>query len=507
MFARKDIRNPWRVQLRISLAGIIAGCVASSASADVDQARVQGLKYLVQTQQGDGSFSGLQGLDVQATAAAIEAMLAGGLNKSPQYGRALAWLANTSADSIDARSWQVAALVAAGRDVNNIAGGIRDERNVSIIYGGSVTTGFAVWGPFPDSGSSLPDTVLAYGALRGASVTYSNDTSERLVTALCYILPAQLTAAPWAGSWPHAAGQAGQPGHIARASLISTALTLYELKKQRQAGRYPSGSTCGKTSPGVIDIAMANAKTWLIAQANSDGGFAERSPQTNALEPSSPLASALAIRALALFAAEGDSASTTAVASARIWLATQQDSDGSWRGDPFVTARVLAALPTAIGAQVADADNDGMPNVIEQALGTQTSIADAQSTLPTAAAAQPGTTAASFSASGFVGQPFAQTIGVSGGTAPFSFVRTAGTLPPGLSLAADGLISGTPTNAGSYAFDYELTDAAGATALVIGRIDIAQAVASASEGDVPIPAWALIALGGALCSAIRRKVR
>jgi hypothetical protein len=44
---------------------------------------------------------------------------------------------------------------------------------------------------------------------------------------------------------------------------------LYELKKQRQAGCFLSGSVCGKTSPAAINTAITKAKGWLIVQINA----------------------------------------------------------------------------------------------------------------------------------------------------------------------------------------------------------------------------------------------
>lgn len=485
---------------------VLLACLALAtvfARADVDSARAKGLKWLVQTQKGDGSFRGPHGLDVQATAAAVEAMLAGGMTKSPQMGRALSWLANAPGGSVDARAWQAMALAGAGRDAAAIAGTIRDERNAITMVNGSLSNGMALWGPFPGYASSFPDTALALGALRSASVSYTNDTTELTVTVLCHTLPHQLMAAPWNGAWPYALSQNGQPVHAQGGSMAATALTLYELKKQRQAGRFLSGSACSKTSPAAIDIAMSSAKAWLINQANSDGGFAERNPQSGVLEPSSPTASALAVRALALFAAEGDSAATTAVTHAGNWLATQQNPDGSWRGDPFVTARVLAALPAAVGTQLADADNDGLPDVVEQQLGTLVAVADAQGALAKDANARRGITATAFTAEGILGQPFAYMLGGGGGPGPHSYTLGSGALPPGLSLAANGEIVGTPAGVGSYAFDYQITDAGGATTLVIGRIDIAPLPEPASnDEEVPIPGWAQLVLGGALLASL-----
>lgn len=56
---------------------------------------------------------------------------------------------------------------------------------------------------------------------------------------------------------------------------------------------------------------------------------------------------------------------------------------------------------------------------------------------------------------------YSQTITASGGTAPYTFAVTVGTLPPVLTLSGTGTISGTPTAAGTYVFTIEATDSLG----------------------------------------------
>ncbi len=51
-----------------------------------------------------------------------------------------------------------------------------------------------------------------------------------------------------------------------------------------------------------------------------------------------------------------------------------------------------------------------------------------------------------------VGGSYSQHITASGGTDPYAFVVSAGSLPGGLTLALDGTLAGTPTTAGSYNF-------------------------------------------------------
>ena len=46
----------------------------------------------------------------------------------------------------------------------------------------------------------------------------------------------------------------------------------------------------------------------------------------------------------------------------------------------------------------------------------------------------------------------------SGGEPPFTWTLTAGQLPPGLKLSADGVVSGTPTQAGTFTFVLEFFD-------------------------------------------------
>ncbi|WP_035533301.1 Ig domain-containing protein, partial [Hoeflea sp. BAL378] len=59
-----------------------------------------------------------------------------------------------------------------------------------------------------------------------------------------------------------------------------------------------------------------------------------------------------------------------------------------------------------------------------------------------------------------VGTAYGQAVTASGGTAPYTYAITAGTLPAGLSLnTSTGAITGTPTTGGNAAFTITATDA------------------------------------------------
>jgi hypothetical protein len=62
---------------------------------------------------------------------------------------------------------------------------------------------------------------------------------------------------------------------------------------------------------------------------------------------------------------------------------------------------------------------------------------------------------------GTVGTATSLQLAASGGTAPYTWTATG--LPPGLSISSAGLISGTPTTAGSYSVTVTARDSAGAT--------------------------------------------
>ncbi|ULT73295.1 putative Ig domain-containing protein [Pseudomonas sp. BC42] len=65
---------------------------------------------------------------------------------------------------------------------------------------------------------------------------------------------------------------------------------------------------------------------------------------------------------------------------------------------------------------------------------------------------------------GTAGSAYSATLSATGGTAPYTYAITSGSLPAGLSLnTASGLISGTPTTSGSSNLSITVTDANGAT--------------------------------------------
>lgn len=103
-----------------------------------------------------------------------------------------------------------------------------------------------------------------------------------------------------------------------------------------------------------------------------------------------------------------------------------------------------------------------------------------------------------------VGASYSATLTAKGGLQPFTWALGSGTLPPGLSISAGGVISGTPTAVGTTNFKVQVTDSQTPTAAV----DVASesitvnnllsiTTSSLTSGSVNVPYSAsLVAAGG-----------
>ena len=90
-------------------------------------------------------------------------------------------------------------------------------------------------------------------------------------------------------------------------------------------------------------------------------------------------------------------------------------------------------------------------------------------------------------ANGTVGVPYSSTIGVTGGTGPYSCSFTSGTLPAGLSLGANCVVSGTPTIAGTANLTVKATDSSSPTLTASGNVSvtISPAAPTLTPGNPP----------------------
>ncbi|WP_161962887.1 putative Ig domain-containing protein [Xanthomonas campestris] len=96
------------------------------------------------------------------------------------------------------------------------------------------------------------------------------------------------------------------------------------------------------------------------------------------------------------------------------------------------------------------------------------------------------------------GTPYSQVLTATGGVAPYTYSVASGTLPAGLTLASNGVLSGTPTAEGSTSFTIAVADAGNATATqaytftvsTAAPVAVADTAATMSDAAVTVPVTA-----------------
>ncbi len=96
---------------------------------------------------------------------------------------------------------------------------------------------------------------------------------------------------------------------------------------------------------------------------------------------------------------------------------------------------------------------------------------------------------------GTTGVAYSQTITGSGGTAPYTFAVTSGSLPAGLTLTSAGVLAGTPTTPGSSTFTIRGTDANGCFASLSYTIVMISPVPTLPQWGAALLAAGLLGLG------------
>jgi len=230
------------------------------------------------------------------------------------------------------------------------------------------------------------------------------------------------------------------------------------------AGSLPAGVSLENTT-GVLSGTPTQAGSFVLAVTATDstGGTAATVTQTYTLQIAAP-AVLLTPTAGALPAVEAGTAYT-------------QTFSASGGIAPYTYAVSAGALPAGLVLDAASGQLSGTSMVA----GTSSfSITVTDSTTGT-----PGVATQAYSltvqapvivlapatlASGTAGVAFEQAFAASGGITPYRYTITAGTLPTGLSFeSTTGVLSGTPTQAGSFALAVTVTDSTGGTAATVTR--------------------------------------
>ncbi len=175
-------------------------------------------------------------------------------------------------------------------------------------------------------------------------------------------------------------------------------------------------------------------------------------------------------------------------------------------GAPYNYEVVVGALPPGLGLGSANGVVSGTPNTsgtYNFTVGATDSVGTlgtrGYSILITAPLSIPSAS----TPNGVVNTPYSYNVAAQGGIPPYTFSlgSTSGPLPPGLSLAPSGLISGTPTTTGFYSFNVRVQDSNGSSATGFFEINVVPALTftttSLPAGTYQVPYSQTVGVTGA----------
>lgn len=239
---------------------------------------------------------------------------------------------------------------------------------------------------------------------------------------------------------------------------------------------------------GDLDLAVscAFANTASILLGNGTGGFAAAINQNNLGNPPN---------AVAIGEFDGDGLPDLVVANSASAALVILKGNGNGM---FSAGTSVSLTGTSTQIVVGDFNQDGKSDIAANVpAGNQVAIL-----LNNCPVNNPAllTIAPTTLANGTVGSAYSQMFTASGGTAAYTFAVTAGALPGGLTLAANGLLTGTTTQTGMFTFTVMVTDANGCTTsqeykltidcprLTISPATLANGTAGANYGPVNLTA-------------------
>jgi hypothetical protein len=234
---------------------------------------------------------------------------------------------------------------------------------------------------------------------------------------------------------------ANQPGYSVR--ILTTGGTGG--KTFSSSGSLPSGLTL--SSGGVLSgtPTAAGSYTFIVTATDSVGASGSRDYTVTINPPVTVTTTALASWTVnqpgysQSLSAAGGTGSYTFTAIGTLPTGLTFSSSGALVGQPTVTG--------SFSFTVTATDAVGASGSQNYAVTINPAVSVPAATLTTWTAGLNG---------------YNQTINGTGGTATLTFSAPSASLPPGLNLSSGGVLSGTPTTAGSFTFTVTATDSAGA---------------------------------------------
>ncbi|MCS7042698.1 MAG: Ig domain-containing protein [Bryobacteraceae bacterium] len=131
---------------------------------------------------------------------------------------------------------------------------------------------------------------------------------------------------------------------------------------------------------------------------------------------------------------------------------------------PFTFSILSGSLPPGLSLNSSTGNISGTPSAAGQygftARVTDANGATASGQFSINVAPPPLSITTTSLPNGMVGRPYSVTLAASGGSPPYSWSVTSGSLPPGLSLGSGGTLSGQPSTPGLFTFTLTVADSA-----------------------------------------------
>lgn len=172
-----------------------------------------------------------------------------------------------------------------------------------------------------------------------------------------------------------------------------------------------------------------------------------------------------ATRALTLLVSSSLSITTTTLPGGTVGTSYSQQLSAAGGATPYTWALASGSLPVGLSLSAAGVISGtptaaGSPSFTVRVTDAASRTATQSLTLTISATLSITT---STLPAGVVGVAYSQALVAAGGTTPYTWAVTSGSPPAGLSLGSSGVLSGTPTTAGSATFAVRVTDAASRT--------------------------------------------
>ena len=354
-----------------------------------------------------------------------------------------------------------------GQTVNGSDQTFTTATNVAAITGVSPNSGSTAGGTqVTISGSNfVSGATVQFGGTAGNAVTFVSDTQLKATT------PA------------HAAGAATvvvtNPSSPASTPFSSFTYTTATSSLTVSTTSLAGGTVGTAYSATLAASGGTSPYTWTLASGTLPGGLTlstagaiSGTPTTAATSSFTvqvkDAANATATKALSIVvgaAAQPPAVSTTSLAGGTVGTAYSATLAATGGSSPYTWTLASGTLPSGLTLSTAGAISGTPTTAATSSFTVQVKDANnltgtkALSIVVAAAAPAPLAISTTSLGNGVVSQTFNTTIKVTGGNASYAFTVSTGSLPAGLTLAAStGVISGTPSTAGSSTFTVKVTD-------------------------------------------------